>query len=61
MICRLPGYPRFVDFLKADPRLRARGAYKCGCGRWHLIGAVDRITELARRKGYGPFAKRLAA
>jgi hypothetical protein len=59
--CRLPGYPRFLDFLKADPRIRARGAYRCSCGRWHLIGAVDRIADLARRRGYGRFCNRVAA
>lgn len=59
-MCRLKPYPRFLDFLK-DPKTKGKGAYKCRCGAWHVIGAVDHLTALAQRKGYGRFDKRVAA
>lgn len=62
MVCRIRRcWPTFLAFLKADAKTKAKGAYKCRCGSWHAIGDVDRITEIARSKGYGRFAKRVAA
>jgi rubrerythrin len=59
-VCPARRFRRFLDFLKADKRTQAKGCYLCRvCGGWHAIG--DRRLELAQRRGYGAFCKRVAA